>query len=379
MARKPADLIEEPLPEADRVPGALHPRMAPAVLGQDAAISDFLATANSDRLHHALLLTGPRGVGKATLAWAIARWLLVPGEQDRLEVPPDDPVARRIRALSEPRLHLVRRSYDDKRKRLRAEITIDEIRRLLGFFQLSAADGGRRVAIIDAADEMNIPASNALLKLLEEPPENALLLLVAHRPARLLPTIRSRCRPLRLAPLAPDIMARILTDAAEDGDDMATISEADATALAALSGGSAGEAMRLMGQGGLVIYREIVRLFAGLPNMDRGHALRVAMQAGPQPRQEGDHFDLVLTLLDRFLVRLAQTGLAGPPTLPATPDEGAVLARLCPDPKAARAWADAQMQLSARAQAGRAVNLDPVTLILDLLVQLARVPVAPAA
>ena len=123
---------------------------------------------------------------------------------------------------------------------------MDEIRKLLSFFHLSAAEGGRRVAIIDAADDMNIPAANALLKVLEEPPSDALILLIAHQPARLLPTIRSRCRTLRLSPLPPRQMSAILSDMGLNED---------AEALSALSDGSVGEALRLAGQGALTATR----------------------------------------------------------------------------------------------------------------------------
>ena len=187
-------MSDDALPEPDRVPGAPHPREALRVIGQDTAIADFVSAAQAHRLHHGWLISGPRGTGKATLAWSIAKWLLADGTSSDLTTDAEAPVIRRIRALSEPRLHLVRRPVDEKTQRLRAEITVDEIRRLQSFFHLSAAEGGRRVAIIDAADEMNQASANALLKLLEEPPHDATILLVAHQPARLLPTIRSRCR-----------------------------------------------------------------------------------------------------------------------------------------------------------------------------------------
>ncbi|RJL00517.1 DNA polymerase III subunit delta', partial [Paracoccus siganidrum] len=239
----------EDIPEPDRVPGAPHPRHSPRVIGQDGAIAEFVDAARGGRLHHGWLLTGPRGTGKATLAWAIARWLLSGMAGDDLSVPEDAPEARRVSALSEPRLQLIRRPWDDKAGRLRAEITVDEIRRLLSFFHLSSAEGGHRIAIIDAADELNTAAANALLKVLEEPPKDALILLVAHQPARLLPTIRSRCRTLRLAPLAPAQMTRVLAGMGIDED---------AEALAALSDGSVGEALRLAGQDGLARYQQIV-------------------------------------------------------------------------------------------------------------------------
>ncbi|QRZ12541.1 DNA polymerase III subunit delta' [Paracoccus methylovorus] len=359
-------MSNEPLPEPDRVPGAPHPREAARVIGQDGAVADFLAAARAHRLHHAWLISGPRGTGKATLAWSIAKWLLSDGTTSDLTTPPDDPTIRRIRALSEPRLHLVRRPVDEKTQRLRAEITVDEIRRLQGFFHMSAAEGGRRIAIIDAADEMNQSAANALLKLLEEPPQNSTLLLVAHQPARLLPTIRSRCRELRLHPLTPEDMGRVLQDLGLDHD---------AAQLAALSGGSIGEALRLAGQDGLALYRRIVTLFADYPGMDRRAAAALADLAAGRAGADGDPFDLVVTLLDRFLTRAARAGLLGAPLPEAAVGEAGVLHRISPDPAAAQLWASAQAELSARARAGRAVNLDPSALVLDMLVGLANQPV----
>lgn len=359
---------QDEIPEPDRVPGAPHPRHADRVIGQDAAIATFVEAASAGRVHHAWMLTGPRGVGKATLAWAIARWVLA-GASGPFGAP-DTPQARRVANLSEPRLHLVRRPWDDKAGRLSAQITVDEIRRLLAFFHLSAAEGGRRIAIIDAADDMNIAAANALLKVLEEPPPDALILMVAHQPAGLLPTIRSRCRTLRLSPLNPAQMGNVLSHLGIDED---------AEALAALSDGSVGEALRLAGQGGLDRYQQLVDLMATLPRLDRPLAAAFADAAAGRPGTEGDPFDLTMTVLDRFLTRAARAGLMGPPLPQAAQHEGALLARLSPDDRAARAWADAQARLSARARAGRAVNLDPAALVMDMLIQLAHLPPARSA
>lgn len=342
--------------EADRVPGAPHPRFAPQVIGQNDALNQVRTALETDRFHHGWLLTGARGTGKATLAWTMARWLLA-GIKD-----PDDGVLRRISQLSEPRLLLVRRSVDEKTGRLRSEITVEEIRKLLRFFHLSAADGGRRVAIIDPADDMNPNAANALLKVLEEPPENAVLILISHQPAGLLPTIRSRCREMRLKPVPSDDMARVLSQLEIDGD---------AEKLSALSGGSIGEAVRLAGQDGLAVYQHIVRLFSTLPNLDRIAAIALADRAAGRVTSDGDPFDLVVTLLDRFLSRAAQAGLLGPPLPEGAQGEAEVLTRISPDQRSARAWANAQATLSARAHAGRSVNLDPSALVLDMLIGLA--------
>ncbi len=376
-------MTDEPLAELDASPGAPHPRETAALYGQDAAEAAFLAAHAGGRLHHAWLLTGPRGVGKATLAWRIARFLLVepppegaaglfgaPPPPASLDIPADDPVARRVAALSEPRLCLIRRGWDNERKpaRPRARITVDDVRRLQGFFGLSAADGGRRVVIVDAADEMNQNAANALLKLLEEPPERATLLLISHQPSGLLPTIRSRCRLLRLGPLGPADMARALAQAGVE------VAPEDAGALAALAGGSVGEAVRLAGLDGLKLYARLVNLFATLPRLDRGRALALADLAGARAAPE--QTDLILHLFDLFLSRLARAPLiAGQPgsdisgTAEAAPGEAALLARLAPGPREARGWAELHQSLGARARHGRAVNLDPAALVLDMVLK----------
>jgi len=359
------------IPEPDRAEGAPHPRDTRVLVGQNAAEAEFLDVFNSGRLHHGWLMTGPRGIGKATLAWRIARFLLAtPLETDAdndlfgappaltsLDIDPEHPVARRMAALAEPSLFLLRRAWDRDRKRLKAQITVDEVRKLRGFFGLSAVGGGRRVVIVDDADEMNTASANALLKLLEEPPERAMILLISHRPSGLLPTIRSRCRVLRCAPLGPGDMARALAGAGVDAG-------ADADALAELANGSVGDALRLLNEDGLTIYGGLVRLLATLPSLDRGVAVKLADTAAQ--RGGADKLGLLLGLFDLLLSRLARAG-AGVAMAEAVPGEAALFARLCPHPVAARGWAELAQSLSARASHGRAVNLDPAALILDMI------------
>ncbi|MDZ4094410.1 MAG: DNA polymerase III subunit delta' [Paracoccaceae bacterium] len=359
--------VPDEIPEPDRVEGAPHPRDTAQLIGHDAAQTEFLTAFTSDRLHHGWLITGPRGVGKATLAWKIARFLLTTSEDDggmfappppvTLDVAPDHPVAHRILAGSEGRLFLLRRPYDEKAARLKQDITVDEVRRMKSFFALSSADGGRRVAIIDSVDEMNPSAANALLKLLEEPPARVVLILISHQPHRLLPTIRSRCRELRLAPLRVADMAQALAAAGAE--------VTDAAALAELAGGSVGAAMRVETLDGIRLYQTIIALFAGLPRLDRMRALALAeigAGRGNEPR-----FDLILTLIDLFLARLARAGTLGYCPPEATEGEAALIARLSPDPQAARVWADLAQTLGLRARRGRAVNLDPAALLLDMV------------
>jgi DNA polymerase III subunit delta' len=351
-------------PEPDSIDGALHPRDTAALYGHSAAESAFLAAHAAGRLHSGWLVTGPQGIGKATLAYRMAAFLLAApaagalfGGPATLDIPRDDPDAMLIRAGAHPRLCVIRRSTDDKTGRLRAQITVDEVRRLRNFFGLSAADGGHRVVIVDAADDLNPSAANAILKLLEEPPPGAVLLLVSHQPSRLLPTIRSRCRTLRCAPLsAADLAAALAQQGTESGA---------AEALAALAGGSVGQAIRLIAQDGLGTYADLVHLFTDLPRIDRPTAIRLAESCtgrGAEPR-----FAHLLDLLDLFLSRAARAGLMGEPSVQGAQGEARLLARIAPHDHAARAWAALQQDLSARARHGKAVNLDPASLILDML------------
>jgi DNA polymerase III subunit delta' len=270
-----------------------------------------------------------------------------------------------LRHLAEPRLFLLRRGPNDKETALAQDIRVDEVRRMKSFFALSAADGGRRVAIIDAADEMTTGAANALLKLLEEPPAGATFLVISHQPHRLLPTIRSRCRELRLSPLGAQDLSDALVHAG------GAVAPEQVQSLAELAGGSVGEAFRLTNLDGLKIYHTITHLMATLPGMDRQKAIALSDTASGKGNEA--QFDLILTLLDLFLARLARSGIIGATAPEAAPGEAAIMARLSPRPHHARAWADLAQTLGIRARRGRAVNLDPAALLLDMLLKIGAV------
>jgi DNA polymerase III subunit delta' len=356
-------------PPPDQAPGAPHPREALRLFGQADAENDFLSAYHAGRLHHGWLLHGPRGVGKATLAWRIARFLLAtpapggdelfdaPVPPETLDIAADHPVARRLLAGADPGLAAITRSVNEKTGRMRGEIVVDDIRRLNRFFGLTVADGGHRVVIVDAADEMNANAANALLKMLEEPPAHTTLLLVSHQPSRLLPTIRSRCRGLRLSALGTqNLRSALVATGVQMPDNMEHLS--------ALAAGSAGDALRLTALGGLQIYAELIAILDSLPRLDRPRALALAEAAAQ--RGASERFELLLNLVDIAMTRLARTGATGTPPAPeAAKGEARVLSRLAATPDQARAWAGVAATITARSRHGQAVNLDPASLVLD--------------
>jgi DNA polymerase-3 subunit delta' len=356
------------LPQPDKLEDALHPRETPMLFGHGASEVDFLSALNSGRLHHAWMITGPKGVGKATLAWRIARFLLSLGgdipethNQTNMNVDMNGPVSRRVMSLAEPRLFLCRRPYDDKAKRLKTAITVDEIRKLKSFFTMSAADGGRRVAIIDAADEMNSAAANALLKILEEPPKDTTLLLVAHQPSRLLPTIRSRCRVLRCATLSADDLGQALDQQGSSTDKTVQLAE--------LALGSTGTALQLLNANGLTLYADLVELVGLSKSMDRTRAIRIANACVGRGNEA--NYALTLDLIFILLARLSRYGAGhGGAQTEAAPNEARMLADRANGPKEARAWAQLSAELTERTNHARAVNLDPSSVILDMLLKI---------
>lgn len=363
-------MSDQSLPEPDRIEGAPHPAETPVLIGQSKAEQAFLDAYTQDRLHHAWLITGPKGVGKATLAWRIARFLLAtpeaetgglfgdaPAEPDSLDISPEHPVARRMLSGAEGGLFVLRRTANDKGDRLRAQITVDEVRKLKNFFALSAAEGGRRVVIVDAADEMNVSAANALLKVLEEPSAKTYLLLISHQPSRLLPTIRSRCRELRLPPLNPNDLHAALSQAGVE-------QEAMSEGLLALCGGSVGEAVRLANLDGVKLYRAILSVIETMPRFDRQKAQVLADMANARGGEE--QRVLLFSLLDLILSRIARAGVLQNAS-EVVSGEREVFTRLSPDAHKARKWAEAAQEISERNGHGLAVNLDPAALILDTI------------
>jgi DNA polymerase III subunit delta' len=222
-----------------------HPRFAAAALGNDDALAEFKAAFDSGRPHHAWLITGTEGIGKATLAYAMARHVLSQSMKS-------EQVLRWVHARAHPDLVVLERTLNDsKPRRLRAEISVDDVRSFIDFFGRTSGSGGWRVGLVDAADDLNAESSNALLKLVEEPPNKSLILLVCHAPGRLLRTLRSRCRKMPISNLDQQLTSQILQSLP-----LETPLAADRSVeLASISGGSPGLALQLMNSDGAKAFR----------------------------------------------------------------------------------------------------------------------------
>ena len=247
-----------------------HPREVFVLQGQEAAEAAFEDARARGRLHHAWLLTGPEGVGKATFAYRAARRLLgAPADRDYglLGADPEHPVSRQVMGRAHPDLLVLERIGEDGKPR--KTIPVDDARKLSGFFSKSPAAAPHRVAIIDAADDLNVNAANALLKTLEEPPPKGVLFMVSHSPGRLLSTIRSRCRRLAFAPLGLEASAAFVQSRTDLDDEQAL-------RLAKMSGGAPGRALQLAAAQAIALDDAARELLADLPRLDEAFALSLA-------------------------------------------------------------------------------------------------------
>ena len=290
------------------------PRENPDLIGHNDAELQFLNAWATGCLHHAWLLSGPKGIGKATLAYRFARFLLTYGRPsegenpgpalfeeempkaipDSLFIDPNSPLFRRIASNGHADLKVIERGISDDGKRMQAIIPIDKIRGVGHTLSLTAGEGGWRVIIIDGAEDMNPNAANALLKLLEEPPPNTVLLLISHTPRRLLPTIRSRCRQLRLSELGPELLETLIAERLPE------LSLSDRQTLACISDGSIGRALNLASGDGITLQRDLLQVMKSLPYLDITTAHKFADKVS---RRDAD-------LAWRTAVELASRGVA---------------------------------------------------------------------
>ncbi|MCW5696577.1 MAG: DNA polymerase III subunit delta' [Bauldia sp.] len=309
------------------------------------------------RLHHAWLIGGLKGVGKATLAFRLARFILARPDPataagEGLHVAPDERVFRQIAAGAHPNLLALRRPWDEKTKRYRTALTVDEVRRIQHFFGSTPGEGAWRICIVDNADELNPNAANALLKMLEEPPRRSLFLLVSNTPGMLLPTLRSRCRKLDLPPLSADAIEAALA-AREDAP------AGERRMAAELSGGSLRRAILMLQGEGVAIYQQFQQLAATLPEVDYEavHALADAVSGRGNEDAFSGFIDGVQDWLSRRVRREAEPGGVTPS--PAV--TGAPLA----------SWADVWDKVALSTRDAEELNLDRKQVVLQIFMTLA--------
>ena len=329
----------------------LRPRLTHELFGHAEAEQTLLDAYRGGRIPHAWLIGGESGIGKATLAYRMARFVLaypdpaMPAVQKALSlaVPPDHPVARRIAGQAHSDLLVLRRVINEKTGKLFTVTRVEDVRRSVPFFGSTAGEGGWRVAIVDPLEDLNRAGENALLKVLEEPPPRALLLLVSHAPGRVLPTIRSRCRSLILRPLAAEDVARAATAAMGEG-----ASAEDIRAAATAADGSVGRALMLLEGDALELRQQVTGLLDRLPELDPRalHALGEEI-AGTQAETLAAFMDAV----NAWLSGLIRSG----------PPERARLARV------ADVWANVNRAM----RAAEAYNLDRKPLVFSVFGQLA--------
>ena len=357
----------------------MTPRENPDLIGHEEAERVLLAAWNSGRMPHAWLIGGVSGIGKATLAFRFARFALAhggkagqgggfdmfgapPAPPVSLYLSPEDPVFRRVRAGGHTDLLTVERRYDDKKGKMKSDIAVNDVREVSAFMRRTSGEDGWRVAIIDGVEEMNASGHNALLKILEEPPENALLLLVTETPGGLLPTIRSRCRKLLLSPLTEDAVTGWLATHKPE------LASGDRAALARLAEGSIGRALALAEAGGLDLYRKLIAVLATLPRLD----LKATMAFSDTVTRKGEDeaWDTATGLLVWWLARLVKALAEGRQPAEIASGEGALVARLAAAQPGLDRWLEVwekTAQLFARADAA---NLDRKQVMLNALLSI---------
>jgi DNA polymerase-3 subunit delta' len=287
--------------EPDRFEGAPHPREQFAFFGHREGEDAFLDGLRSGRLHHAWLIGGAQGIGKSTLAYRVARSILDPQKsRDRaipsLDVPPDSHVARQVAALSHPNLSVLRRTPATDKKGPSATIPVEAVRRALGMFGSTAANGGYRVCIVDSAEDLTISSANALLKVIEEPPPRSIFLIVSHAPQRVLPTIRSRCRRLLLRPLENHYISAAIASLGSPWTDIPQ----DVLDQALLYGeGSVRRTLELLDADKVAFIDQVTRLLNGLPKADTKQVL--ALAEALSRRDADDSYELALETVQRWV------------------------------------------------------------------------------
>jgi len=289
--------------ELDPRENPFHPRLQTRLIGHKDVEDHLLSAYRSGKLHHAWMLTGPQGIGKATLAYRFAKFLFSNPDptspalhlaQD-LSVGSDSTPAKRVMARGHSDLLVLQRELNPKTKKIRPQISVDDARKTGNFFAKTAGEGGWRICIIDAADEMNTNAANAVLKILEEPPQKCVFLVISHSPGKLLPTIRSRCLKLEMSPLQDDEVKEVLTNGMLETE----INDKDLASLITLSHGSPGRAKELASSIGARQFIMFEKLASRSNQFDTSALLKLSEEFSKRGTEE--QFNIFNDLLSNWL------------------------------------------------------------------------------
>lgn len=283
-----------------------HPRTRTVLFGHAEATSALAEAERAGRLHHAWLIGGPEGVGKATLAYRFARHLLAgPTERlaggDGLGIDASSRTSRQIAAGSHPNLMVMERERAEGDKGPRKTIPVDAVRKALGFFNTTAVDSGYRVCVVDAVEDLTLAGANALLKTVEEPPVRGLILLISHTPQRVLPTIRSRCRKLSLTGLPASVVGQAI---AALGPDFSRLDPADVARAALAGDGSVGRALAVLAPKTMALLDEVQALLEALPEAPPRGVLALAERLGN--RQVAAEFGLAIDYVQAWVAALVR-------------------------------------------------------------------------
>lgn len=318
---KPEEPIEEIVVSDGNDPsepeGLSHPRHMHFCIGHEGVEQALLDAFNGGRMPHGLIFSGPKGIGKATMAYRLARFLLKYGQEDEgqgsllgaedmihrnLDVDYEDPTFRRVASGGHPDFMSVERAYDEGKNRYKDSVAVDDIRKVPLFLRMTSSNGGWRVVIIDDADTMNRNAQNALLKILEEPPKKTLLILVTHRLGTLIPTIRSRTQLLSFQPLSPPNLSQLLSQHS------AHLMPDDLQTLTSLADGSIGKALQYMEEGALDILNMVMDQLKNHPRWDYAalHAIADDMARAGQDQAFKTFQELLIWILSQMIVAKAR-------------------------------------------------------------------------
>jgi len=314
----------------------ITPITNPMLFGHEESLDGLWQQYQQGKLAHGWLISGPQGIGKATLAYKFARALLA--DEGTLDISDSHPVFKRMVSHAHTDFRVIEPEYDEKKEEFAREISVDQAREIAEFLSLTPGEGKWRVVIVDSIDQLNPNAANAILKILEEPPSQAILMLISHNPGKLLPTIRSRCRQLRLQPLEQKTFARVLRNVAPEVDSGAM------GALSELSDHSPGVATQLYAQGAPELYRTLLELVESLPQIPHKklHSFADQLGTGAVHSQWILFSRIMLALIARITKQAGGVALAE-----ITEGEGEVLRRLAaihPPAVWAARWQQSQEQ-----------------------------------